>query len=58
MKITYIERGKPFDYKRIDTIKTIIVQDQAFTSGGLIYFRKNAFDYFVIDRDCIIKIEN
>lgn len=57
MKITYIERGKPFDYKRIDKIKTITVLEKAFTQGGLIYFRKNAFDYFVIDRDCIIKIE-
>lgn len=57
MKITYRQKGIPFDFKRIDSIKFENVQGLAFTSGELLYFKKNTFNYFVIDKNDVIKIE-
>ena len=57
MKITYIERGKPFDFKRIDTVKTVKVKYLAFSQGELNYYKVNDFEYFVIDQTAIIKTE-
>lgn len=57
MIITYIEKGQPFDFKRIDRVKRERVTGLAFQSGDLLYFRKNAFDFLVIPRGDIIKTE-
>ncbi len=58
MKITYREKGIPFDFKRIDKVKTSCVRGLAFKSGDLLYFKKNDFEYLVISTDDVLKIEN
>lgn len=57
MKITYRKKGAPFDYKRIDSIEVETVRGLAFTSGELLYFKKDAFNYFVVDKNDVIKTE-
>lgn len=56
MKITYIDRKFIDNFKCIDTIKTIFATP-AFTSGNLLYFKKNQFEYFTIAKDFIISID-
>lgn len=56
MKITYIEKGRVFDYKRIDQIKTITLY-KTFESGGLLYGYKNQFEIVSIEKEDIIKME-
>lgn len=56
MIITYRERTFFNKYKCIDTIKKIHVIKKAFTQGELVYFKKNNFDYFVIENNFIIDI--
>lgn len=58
MIITYIEKGQPFDFKRIDRAKCERVTGLAFQSGDLLYFRKNAFDFLVIPQGDILKTED
>jgi hypothetical protein len=55
MKITYIEKGKEFDFKRIDRIKTIILS-KTFESRGLLYGYKNQFEIVCIAKEDIIEI--
>lgn len=56
MLITYIEKGIPHDFKRIDHIRTIKVLYKAFESGELIYFKRNEYEYFVIGKNDIIEV--
>ena len=58
MIITYVEKGQPFDFKRVDRIKTATVEGLAFQSGDLLYFRKNAFDFLAIPRGDVLKTED
>ena len=55
-KITYIEKGMPIDFKRIDTEKQIICHS-TFIQGGLTYAKINEFNYSVIATEDILKIE-
>ena len=56
MIVKYIERGKPFDHKRIDRISRASVRGKAFTQGDLIYFKRNEFEYLVIAKDDILEV--
>lgn len=56
MKITYLEKGRVFDYKRIDQIKTVTLY-RTFESGGLLYGYKNQFEIVCIAKEDIIKKE-
>jgi hypothetical protein len=55
MKITYIEKGPVFDFKRVDKIKTITLY-RTFESGGLLYGYKNQFEIVCIAKEDIIKM--
>jgi hypothetical protein len=56
MKITYIEKGQVFDFKRIDKIKTVTLY-KTFESGGLLYGYKDRFNIVCIAKEDIIKME-
>ena len=58
MIITYIEKGRPFDFQRIDRKKTATVKELAFQSGDLLYFRKNAFEFLVIPLGDVLETED
>ena len=58
MKIKYIEYGQEYDYKRIDTIKTITAYSTFKPAGtSLNYFKVDAYNYAVLADDQIISIE-
>ena len=57
MIITYIEKGVPFDFKRIDKIKSVRVCGFAFKHGDILYYKKNQFEYFTVAAGDIIKVE-
>ena len=56
MKITYLEKGRIFDYKRIDTVKTVTLY-KTFENGGLLYGYKNQFEIVCIAKEDIVKME-
>ena len=56
MIVTYKERVLLDRFSCIDNVKKINVIKKAFTSGGLTYFKKDQFNYFVIETDFIINI--
>ena len=57
MKIKYVEKGTPFDFKRIDRERTIHATS-AWESGGLLYCKLDRFNIAVISKEDIIEIEN
>ena len=56
MRITYIEKGQPFDFKRIDHVRTVNV-GRTFETGGLLYGYLDRFNVVVIAKEDIISIE-
>ena len=56
MKITYIEKGVPFDFKRIDCVQTVNVS-RTWKSGGLLYGYKDRYNVVAIATEDILKIE-
>lgn len=56
MKVTYIEKGIPHDFKRIDTIR-IVCGVSSFVSGNLLYVKRNEFEYSCIAIEDIISVE-
>ncbi len=56
MKVTYLEKGPVFDFKRIDKVKTVTLY-KTFESGGLLYGYKNQFKIVCIAKEDIIKTE-
>ena len=56
MIIAYKERRFLDRYSCVDTIKQARVLEKSFTSGGMTYFKKDNFNYFVVDTDFIIDI--
>lgn len=56
MKVTYIKRGKPFDYKRIDRERSVYLY-KSWRSGGLLYGYVDRFNIVTIEIDSIISIE-
>ena len=55
-KITYIEKGQPFDYKRIDKTKTFIAIDYQLWQNCHL-FKVNQFEYKTIANEDILSIE-
>lgn len=55
-KVTYIEKGIPFDYKRIDHERTVTLF-KSWYSGNLLYGYINRFETIAIEIDSIIRIE-
>lgn len=57
MKITYLERGRVVDYKRIgDHAKTVYLY-RTFKSGGLLYGYVDRFNVVAIAMEDIISVE-
>lgn len=56
MKVTYLEKGIPFDYKRIDNERTVYLY-RSWRSGGLLYGYVNQFNVVAIAVEDIIGIE-
>lgn len=56
MKVTYLEKGVPFDYKRIDHERTAYLY-RSWRSGGLLYGYVNQFNVVAISIEDIISIE-
>ena len=56
MKVTYIEKGIPFDFKRIDHERTVYLY-RSWRSGGLLYGYVNQFNVISICIEDIINIE-
>ena len=57
MKVTYTEKGIPFDYKRIDHVRTVNIS-RTFESGGLLYGYVDRFNVICIAKEDIISIED
>jgi hypothetical protein len=57
MKVTYLEKGVPFDYKRIDHERTVYLY-RSWRSGGLLYGYVDRFNIVTIELDSIINIES
>ena len=56
MLVTYIEKGIPVDYKRIDKEVTISLL-KAWEVGGLLYGYRDRFNVVSISKEDIIRIE-
>lgn len=56
MLVTYLEKGRPFDFKRIDHVRKIILE-RTFESGGLLYGYVDRFNTVCIAKEDIISIE-
>lgn len=54
--VTYKDRIYLDKYRCIDKTKTQRVYSKVFTQGGLTYFKRDPFNYFVIDTDNIINV--
>jgi hypothetical protein len=57
MKVTYLEKGVPFDYKRIDHERTVYLY-RSWRSGGLLYGYVDRFNIVTIELDSIINVES
>lgn len=55
MKIRYIEKGKPFDFKRIDHERTITLYN-TWKVGGLLYGYRDRFNVVTIPLEDIIEV--
>lgn len=58
LKITYKKRYFLDRFTCVDDTQIILVKNKAFERGELVYFNKDPFNYFVIEKENIIKIEN
>ena len=56
MYVTYLEKGQPFDFKRIDRVKTIYLS-RTFESGGLLYGYVDRYNVKAIAKEDIISIQ-
>lgn len=56
LTVTYKDRIYLDKYRCIDRVKTQRVYSKAFTQGGLTYFKRDQFNYFVIETDNIINV--
>lgn len=56
MTVTFLEKGKPFDFKRIDRVRTVNIS-RTFESGGLLYGYLDRYNVVSIAKEDIIKIE-
>lgn len=56
MKVTYWERGIPFDFKRIDHVRTVTFI-KTWEVGGLLYGYVDRFNTRAIAKEDIISIE-
>lgn len=56
MKVTYLEKGQPFDYKRVDRVCSVVLS-RTWRSGGLLYGYVNQFNVVAIAVEDIISIE-
>ena len=56
MKVTYIEKGKPFDFKRVDRERSVFLH-RSWRSGGLLYGYVDRFNVVAIAVEDIISIE-
>lgn len=56
MKVTYLEKGQPFDYKRVDRVRSVVLS-RTWRSGGLLYGYVNQFNVVAIAIEDIISIE-
>lgn len=56
MKVTYLEKGIPFNFKRIDREKTVFLR-RSWRSGGLLYGYIDQFNIVSICIEDIIRIE-
>lgn len=57
MLVTYLEKGVPFDFKRIDHVRKISLA-RTFESGGLLYGYVDRFNTVCIAKEDIISIED
>lgn len=57
MKVTYLEKGVPFDYKRVDHERKVTLL-KSWRSGGLLYGYVDRFNIVTIELDSIINIES
>ena len=58
MKVTYTEKGREFDYKRVDSVRTFYALSSFRPDNcGLIYFRVDRFNVKVVPAEDIISIE-
>ena len=58
MKVTYIEKGREVNFKRIDVEKTFFALSYWKAEGtSLLYFKINQFEIKCIPEDDIIRIE-
>lgn len=55
-KITYLEKGIPHDFKRIDTVRKVTLY-KTWTVGGLLYGYKDQFNVVSIAKEDIIEME-
>ena len=55
-KITYIEKGIPRDFKRIDTIRKVTLHE-CFEHGGLLYGYRDRFNVMSIAMEDIVEME-
>lgn len=42
-KITYVEKGRPFDFRRIDHVRTVVLL-KTWVVGGLLYGYRDRFN--------------
>ena len=56
MKVTYIEKGRPFDFKRIDTVRTVYLE-RTWKSGGLLYGYTDRFNVMSIAIEDIVEMQ-
>jgi hypothetical protein len=57
MKVTYIEKGRPFDFKRIDTVRTVYFE-RTWKSGGLLYGYTDRFNVMSIAIEDIVEMQD
>lgn len=57
MIVTYLEKGVPFDFKRIDRVRKVSIT-RTFESGGLLYGYVDRFNAVCIAKEDIISIED
>lgn len=56
MKVTYLEKGQPFDFKRVDRVCTVVLS-RTWRSGGLLYGYVDRYNVRAISVEDIISIE-
>ena len=57
-KITYLEKGIPHDFKRIDTTRTVILHECFEPKGtSLLYGYRDTFNVMSIAKEDIISME-